>query len=214
MARKLKINWSEGSVTGRLVDAPGSTGVLLAHGAGVGQDSPWMVQVRDGLAEAGFPVMTFDYPYMEDGKKAPNRQPILLAAHAAAAAALKSRVGRIVLAGKSMGGRMGSHLAAEGEEVAGLVFYGYPLVAFGKSEPRDVSHLSETRAPMLFVQGTRDRLAPLELITPITERLPKASLHLVVDGDHSYKVTKRTGRELSEVLDEVVAVTAEWLKTI
>ncbi len=170
-----------------------------------------MIHVRGGLADAGYPVLTFNYPYMEAGKKAPNRPPILLAAHAAAAAKLKERVGRIVLAGKSMGGRMGSHLAAEGESVAGVVFYGYPLVGIGKGEPRDVSHLKEVGAPMLFVQGTRDRLAPLDLITPVVERLPKTSLHIVEDGDHSYKVPKRAGREFSEVLDEVVTVTVEWL---
>ena len=211
MARSLQIDWGDGLVTGRFVAATGSTGILLAHGAGVGQDAPWIVHVRDGLASAGFPVLTFNYPYMEGGKKAPNRPSILLAAHSAAAAALKERVGRIVLAGKSMGGRMGSHLAAEGESVAGLVFYGYPLVGIGKQEPRDVSHLGDVKAPMLFVQGTRDRLAPLELITPFTKRFPMMSLHIVEDGDHSYKVPKRAGRELPEVLDEVVAVTTEWL---
>ena len=214
MAKTLKIDWGDGVVTGRLVDAGGSIGVLLAHGAGIGQDSPWMIQVRDGLAGAGFPVLTFNYPYMEAGKKAPNRPPVLLAAHAAAAAALKERVGRMVLAGKSMGGRLGSHLAAGGEDVAGVVFYGYPLVGVGKQEPRDTSHLHDVGAPMLFVQGTRDRLAPLELITAVAESLPKTSLHVVEDGDHSYKVPKRAGRDPIEVLDEVVAVTAVWLEAL
>ncbi len=213
-SEKVEIDWGEGVVTGRFVDAAGSTGVLLAHGAGVGQDSPWMVHVRDGLAGAGFPVLTFNYPYMEAGKKAPNRPPILLATHSAAAAALSKRVDRIVLAGKSMGGRMGSHLAAEGEKVAGLVFYGYPLVGVGKREPRDVSHLKEIAAPMLFVQGTRDRLAPLDLITPVAEAIPTATLHIVQDGDHSYKVPKSAGRELGEVLDEVVEVTVAWLNSV
>ena len=151
---------------------------------------------------------------MEAGKKAPNRPPVLLAAHAAASAALRERVGRIVLAGKSMGGRMGSHLAAGSEEVAGVVFYGYPLVGVGKQEPRDTSHLRDVGAPMLFVQGTRDRLAPLELITAVAESLPKTSLHIVEDGDHSYNVPKRAGRDRTEVLDEVVAVTAVWLEAL
>ena len=108
-----------------------------------------------------------------------------------------------MLAGKSMGGRMGSHVAADGEAVAGLVFYGYPLVGVGKTEPRDVSHLADVGAPMLFVQGTRDRMAPLDLIKPVVESLD-ASIHVVEDGDHSFRVLKRTGRDVWEVLDEVV----------
>jgi predicted alpha/beta-hydrolase family hydrolase len=206
----LTIEWEEGAVTGRFAPASADVGILLAHGAGLGQDHEWMTFVRDGLAAAGYPVLTFNYPYMEAGRKAPNPARILLDCHRAALAALRARVDRVVLAGKSMGGRMGSHVAAGGETVAGLVFYGYPLVGIGKTEPRDVSHLEEVGAPMLFVQGTRDRLAPLELIRPVAKGLG-ASLHIVEDGDHSFRVLKRTGREASEILDEVVAVTANWI---
>jgi predicted alpha/beta-hydrolase family hydrolase len=204
------IRWEGGTVGGRFAAARGSTGVLLAHGAGLGQDHEWMVQVRDGLADAGYPVLTFDYPYMDAGRKAPNPAGILLSCHRAALHTIRSRVGRVVLAGKSMGGRMGSHLAATGEEVAGLAFYGYPLVAVGKTEPRDISHLAGIGAPMLFVQGTRDRLAPLDLIGPVVAGLG-ATLHVIDDGDHSFRVPKRAGREPEEVLDEVVLVTANWL---
>ena len=216
MPETVSIEWAEGVTSGRFVKGPSSTGVLLAHGAGVGQDHEWMVSVRDGLAAAGHPVLTFNYPYMEAGRKAPNPARILLACHGAALAALGERVETVVLAGKSMGGRMGSHLVADGDEarrasVAGLVFYGYPLVGIGKSEPRDVSHLSDAGAPMLFVQGTRDRLAPIDLITPVVDSLPAASIHVVEDGDHSFRVLKRTGREPSDVLDEIVTTTVEWM---
>ncbi len=210
MPEPITIAWGDGEVSGRFADAEGSTGVLLAHGAGLGQDHEWMIYMRNGLAAAGIPVMTFNYPYMEAGRKAPNPARILLACHRAALAALRPRVDRVVLAGKSMGGRMGSHVAAEGEAVAGLVFYGYPLVGVGKTEPRDVSHLANVGAPMLFVQGTRDRLAPMDLIKPVAESLG-ASIHVVEDGDHSFRVLKRTGRDVWEVLDEVVAVTADWI---
>ncbi len=214
MPESVTITWDDGTVSGRFVGAAGSTGVLLAHGAGLGQDHEWMTHVRDGLAAAGIPVLTFDYPYMEAGRKAPNPARILLACHRAALYELRGRVDRVVLAGKSMGGRMGSHVAAAGEDVAGLVFYGYPLVGIGKTEPRDVSHLADTGAPMLFVQGTRDRLAPIDVITPVVEALPGASIHIVVDGDHSFRVLKRTGRDMWEVIDEVVAVTADWIAGI
>ena len=214
MPEPVTIAWEDGTVSGRFVPAPGSTGVLLAHGAGLGQDHEWMVYVRDGLAAAGIPVMTFNYPYMDAARKAPNPARILLACHRAALGEMRSRVGRVVLAGKSMGGRMGSHVAAGGTAVAGLVFYGYPLVGVGKTEPRDVSHLVEVNAPMLFVQGTRDRMAPLDLITPVVESLSSASMHMVEDGDHSFRVLKRTGRDPWEVLDEVVGVTADWVRKL
>lgn len=214
MPEKVPIEWEGGAVTGRFVDAAGGTGVLLAHGAGLGQDHEWMTFVRDGLAEAGLPVLTFNYPYMEAGRKAPNPARILMECHRAALNVLRSRVVRVVLAGKSMGGRMGSHVAAGGEEVAGLVFYGYPLVGIGKTEPRDVSHLAEVGAPILFVQGTRDRLAPLDLVTPVVESTPEATIHIIEDGDHSFRVLKRTGRQPREVLDEVVSVTASWISKL
>lgn len=214
MPENVTIPWEGGTVSGRFVKASGSTGVLLAHGAGVGQDHEWMVYVRDGLAAAGLPVLTFNYPYIEAGRKAPNPARTLLACHGAALAVIRERAERVVLAGKSMGGRMGSHLAAGGESVAGLVFYGYPLVGIGKTEPRDVSHLSEVGPPMLFVQGTRDRLAPIALITPVVDGLANARIHIVEDGDHSFRVPKRTGRDASEVLDEVVAVTIDWVSRV
>lgn len=159
-------------------------------------------------------MLTFNYPYMEAGRKAPNPARILMECHRAALNVLRSRVVRVVLAGKSMGGRMGSHVAAGGEEVAGLVFYGYPLVGIGKTEPRDVSHLAEVGAPILFVQGTRDRLAPLDLVTPVVESTPEATIHIIEDGDHSFRVLKRTGRQPLEVLDEVVSVTASWISKL
>ena len=212
MAKTITIGLADGStVTARYAAASGSKGVLLAHGAGSGQDSEWMVSVRDGLANAGIPVLTFDYPYMEAGKRAPNRPPVLLECHRAALGEARRRFEHVVLAGKSMGGRMGSHLAAEGETVAGLVFLGYPLVGVGKTEPRDTSHLQEVDAPMLFVQGTRDRLAPIELITDVATRLPHATLHVVDDGDHSFRVPKRAGRTNAEVLAEVAEVAAGWI---
>ncbi len=214
MVETVPITWDDATTSGRFIDGPGATGVLLAHGAGVGQDHEWMVTVRDGLAAAGIPVMTFNYPYMEAGRKAPNAAPILLACHRAALDVFLQRVDQVVLAGKSMGGRMGSHLVAEGDRAAGLVFFGYPLVGVGKTEPRDVSHLRAIAAPMLFVQGTRDRLAPLDLITPVVDSLPTATMHIVEDGDHSFRVLKRTGRDQGDVLDEIISVTGDWVSNL
>ena len=223
MARTLRIEWSAGrKVTAKLVmpAAARSVGVLLAPGAGAGQGHEFMVHLRDGLAAAGFPAMTFDYPYVAAGRRSPDRPPVLLACQRAAAGRLTEYVPSVVLAGKSMGGRMASHLAAGTDPAgmpvdrfpaAGLVYYGYPLVPMGKREPRDASHLAAIGAPQLFFAGTRDRLSPPDLIKPLAEDLPDATVIEIPDGDHSFKVPKRTGRIWQEVLDDLVATTVEWL---
>ncbi|HUG75136.1 MAG TPA: alpha/beta family hydrolase [Acidimicrobiia bacterium] len=210
MARDISIEWSGGEVPAT-VDGPegASTGVVLAHGAGAGRSHPFMEGLRTRLAAAGFLVVAFDYPYMAAGRKAPDRLPTLVAAHEAAATHLEGLVDRAVIAGKSMGGRVGSHLS--GFDQWPRLFYGYPLVALGKSEPRDTTHLDRLTGGLLFVQGGRDRMGPLDLLRPVVKRLD-AALHVVPDADHSFKVPKRTGRTGEDVLDELVSVTREWIQ--
>lgn len=209
MARDISIEWSGGELPATVEGpADASTGILLAHGAGAGRGHQFMEGLRTRLAAEGFLVVAFDYLYMAAGRKAPDRLPKLVAAHEAAAAHLGGLVDRAVIAGKSMGGRVGSHLS--GFDEWPRLFYGYPLVALGKAEPRDTTHLDRLTGGMLFLQGERDRLAPLDLLRPIVERLD-AALHVVPDADHSFKVPKRAGRTESDVLDELVAVTSEWI---
>lgn len=224
MAKTIRIEWAaDESVTGKLVESPleASSGVLLAHGAGAGQDHPYMAAARDGLAARGHTVLTFNYAYTEAGRKRPDAPGKLLAVHLAAARALAALVDDVVLAGKSMGGRMGSHLAAgvdqngkavERFEAAGLVYFGYPLVAMGKSEPRDTSHLLLTGTRSLFLAGTRDALAPIEIVRSVVAKVPDATLHEVPDANHSFHVPKRTGRTDAEVMDELVDVTDSWIR--
>jgi predicted alpha/beta-hydrolase family hydrolase len=216
VSRRLRIEWSPGrKVTGWLewpVD-PRSHGVLLAHGAGAPSSSPFMVRMRKGLAAADYPVLAFDYPYLDEGRRAPDRPAVLETAHLAAAARLATYVDRSAFAGKSMGGRVGSHVAVAGGAVA-LVFYGYPLVAMGKEEPRPTGHLDAAALPMLFITGERDRMAPLHLLRPVVAALPHATLEIVPDGDHSLKVPKRTGRSHEQVIDAVVRRTVEWLDAV
>lgn len=218
MTRRLRIEWAPGSkVTGRLAmpAEPGSLGVLMAHGAGAGQDHPFMVQVRRGLAAAGFPTLTFNYAYTEAGRRAPDRLPKLLAVHGAAADRLAEYCDRVVLGGKSMGGRVGSHLAGdEGWPAAGLVYLGYPLVPMGSGAPRPTDHLERIASPQLFVAGTRDRLSPPQLIGPLATSLPAADALVVADGDHSLQVPKRTGRSNEQVLAAVIADVVEWLRDL
>jgi len=203
----------DGGTTGCTIYGDGPLGVLLAHGAGAGHDHPWMATVADGLAAAGLLVLTFNYRYTERGRRSPDRLPTLLDVHRAAADALAERCERVVLAGKSMGGRVGSHLAGdEGWPAAALIYYGYPIVAMGKTEPRPVDHLERIKAPQLFFVGTRDRLGPTDLIEKVAGSLPDGSIIVVTDGDHSFKVPKRTGKTNEEVLAEVVADTVEWIR--
>lgn len=211
--RTVKIHSASASVTGKVVGESGAVGVLLAHGAGAGQLHPWMVTMRTALAAHGLFVMTFNYRYTEFQRRRPDSWPVLLDVHEAAAGRLLEYCDRVVLAGKSMGGRMGSHLAAErGVDPAALVYYGYPLVPLGKGEPRATTHLDEIAAPQLFFAGTRDRLSPPGLIAERAARLPTADVVVVPDADHSFRVPKRAGRTDEAVLADIAAESARWLQ--
>lgn len=207
----VRIEYSAGTVSA-VVRGDGAVGVVLAHGAGAGMEHQWIESMATGLAASGLRVLTFNYPYTEAGRKSPNRMPVLLEVHRAAATALATECERVVLAGKSMGGRVGAHLAGdEGWPTAATVYYGYPLVPVGKTEPRAIDHLQRIAAPQLFFAGTRDRLGPKPLIEEVVEKLPDATLVVVEGGDHSFKVPKSSGKTSDEVLGEVASTTAAWL---
>jgi predicted alpha/beta-hydrolase family hydrolase len=161
---------------------------LFAPGAGAPSSSSWMVAWRDRLASLG-EVKAFDYPYMRAGRKSPDRLPILIEAHRAALAEVRERAaGPIFLIGKSMGGRVGCHLALE-EEVAGVVCLGYPLKSGATGALRDEVLLA-LRRPALFVQGTRDPLCPLPTLAEVRARMTAPSTLVVVEGgNHSLEVS-------------------------
>jgi predicted alpha/beta-hydrolase family hydrolase len=218
MTRRLRIEWDHGQkVTARLT-MPASakeTGILLAHGAGAGQDHPWMVAMRDLLANERFPTMTFNYAYIEAGRRAPDRAPKLLAVHRAAADRLASYTRWVVLAGKSMGGRVASHLVGdEGWPARALAYLGYPLVPVGKTVPRAIDHLHRIQVPHLFVSGTRDSLGPPHLISSLVAELPGASHLEITGGDHSLRVPKRASKSTDEVLGDVAVAVGQWLDAL
>jgi predicted alpha/beta-hydrolase family hydrolase len=161
---------------------------VLAHGAGAPSSSPWMVGWRDRLATLG-DVVAFDYPYMRAGRKTPDRLPVLIAAHRAALAAARTRSKTpVFLVGKSMGGRVGCHVALE-EEVAGVVCLGYPLRSGATGAMRD-QVLVALHTPILFVQGSRDALCPLGKLAAVRTRMAAPSMLLVVEGgNHSLEVS-------------------------
>ena len=160
---------------------------LFAHGAGAPSSTPWMRAWRERLGTLGEAV-AFDYPYMRAGRKTPDKMPVLMTAHREALAALRTRTdGPIFLAGKSMGGRVGCHLALE-EKVAGLICLGYPLVAMGSGAVRDEVLLA-LRTPILFVQGTRDSLCPIPRLEEVRARMTAPNtLHLVEGANHSLEL--------------------------
>lgn len=175
--------------------------LVFAHGAGAGQSHPFMQAWRARL-ETLAPVHAFEYDYMAAGRRAPQRLPKLLAQHALALAAARATHGDpVVLIGKSMGGRVGCHLAVQDPSVAGVVCLGYPLrTRAGKL--RDAV-LRELRVPVLFVQGTRDRMAPLDLLDAVRADMRVYSLvHRVDDGDHALKVAKRTLKRTDTTQDD------------
>jgi uncharacterized protein len=206
--RTLSGLWNEGSRAKAVA--------VLAHGAGAGMEHPFMAGAAEGLAANGVSVLRFNFPYVEAGRRSPDRPPALLEAWRAALEEAHRRSGRLPVAagGKSLGGRMASMLAAEEKErfpAKALVFFGYPLHAPGKADrPRD-EHLPDVTVPMLFIQGTDDALATHGLIEKLVQRLgPRARLHAVEGGNHSFRVRglkrseQETGRELGAVAAEFI----------
>ncbi len=214
---RLRIGWeSDRTVTG-LLSGPGegSLGILLAHGAGAGQAHPFLTGLRARLATEGYPTLSFDYPYIEAGRRAPDRLERLVACHHAAAQRLIERVDSIVLAGKSMGGRVGGHVAATADlPIGGIVYYGYPLIPLGKTEPRSTDHLDAVRAPQLFIQGARDRMGPPGSVGRVVDRMASAELRVVDDADHGFSVPKRTGLTGDDVLDLLAATTIGFVRPL
>jgi len=189
--------------------------VVLAHGAGADMRHAFMASLAARLAARGLASLRFQFPYAEAGRRSPSPGPVLRATvRAALAEAARLLPGlAVVAAGKSMGGRMASLLAAEGGLAArGIVFYGFPLHAAGK--PPDAErgeHLARVPVPMLFLQGTRDALADLTLLGPLVARLGKrAALHEIAGADHGFHVLKRSGRTDEDVLDELADATAAF----
>ncbi len=185
--------------------------MLLAHGAGAGQDHQGITAIRDGLAARGHPVLTFDYPYMEAGRRFPDRREVLLECHRSAAAWLRERFPRLVLAGRSMGGRMASYLAAAGEPCAGLVFYAYPLHPVGRPDRPRADHLASVPAPMLFFTGGRDSMALPEMVDRWLTPLERAVIEIIPGADHGFRTLKRLGRTREEVIEWAAARTSEWV---
>lgn len=192
------------------VTATPKAALVLAHGAGAGQTSPFMVRFARGMALRSINTATFDFPYTAAGRKVPDRAPVLEQAWREAVQAAKVEFAGLplIIGGKSMGGRMASHIAAQGcEGLDGLVFLGYPLHPPGQPEKHRAAHLPAIEERMLFVQGSRDAFGTSAEIAALLPSLQRAELHEVAGGDHSFKVSGRKG----DVLESIMDVVAAWI---
>jgi predicted alpha/beta-hydrolase family hydrolase len=196
--------------------------VLLAHGAGSDRNAAALVAVADTLEAAGIPSLRFDYPYRTAGRRAPDRPAVLEAATRAAGAELADRTAlapdRLVLGGRSMGGRMCSQVVgadADPVPALGLLLLGYPLHPAGKPERRRDAHFPHLTAPTLFVSGTRDALAPKDELSKAARKIPgPVTFHWLETADHGYRPLKSSGRSTDDVNAEVATVATAWVLSL
>ncbi len=189
--------------------------LVLAHGAGAGMTHPFMASVAQGLAARQIATLRYQFPYMEKGSKRPDAPPLAQATVRAAIAMATVRCPGLPLfaGGKSFGARMTSQAQATSPlaGVRGLAFFGFPLHPAGKPSITRADHLDEVEIPMLFLQGTRDKLAEPNLLEPVVARLgSRATLHLIDQADHSFHVPARFGRNDAAVMDEMLETFAAW----
>jgi uncharacterized protein len=212
-----KITVDEEHIVSGLLQVPeqATACYAVAHGAGAGMTHPFMEKAASGLGERRIATLRYQFPYMEQGSRRPDAPAIAQAAvRAAAAEALRCCPGLPLFAGgKSFGGRMTSQAQAIAPlpEVRGLVFLGFPLHPLGKPSTARAKHLSSIHVPMLFVQGSRDKLAEPRLLEPLVNDLPAASLLAIEEADHSFHVPARSGRNDGEVLDEILDGLSAWI---
>ena len=211
---------SSGEVSGILI-MPDKAKFLLVfgHGAGAGMKHPFMGMVSNYLADEGIATLRYNFPYTEKKIKRPDPAPILMETVRSAVRIALEYAGDIpILAGgKSMGGRMTSMAASNSdkvgmEKVKGIVFFGFPLHAPGKPSNERAEHLYSIKIPMLFLQGTKDKLADLTLLKPVIKKLGnKATIHIIEGADHSFHLPKSAGKSDEEVLKELAKKVVEWL---
>jgi predicted alpha/beta-hydrolase family hydrolase len=192
--------------------------LLLAHGAGAPQTHPWMVAAARALSERGLDVVTFNFLYAEAKRRVPDKNDVLEATWRAVIQAVRANGaipnGRLFIGGKSMGGRIATQVAAGGGDgISGLVLLGYPLHPPGKPNQLRASHLPGVRAPMLFVQGSRDVFgAPAELAPILTGLAPGTRLFVIEGGDHSLNLPKRGGETLERTIARVAEEVGQFVR--
>jgi uncharacterized protein len=217
---KFKATKSSGDVSGILI-LPDKMKALLvfAHGAGAPMDHPFMNKTAGYLAEEGIGTLRYNFPYTEKRTNRIDPAPILMETVRSAVMTAKEYAGYLPLiaGGKSMGGRMTSQAAADNplEGISGLVFFGFPLHAPGKESTERAEHLFKIKIPMLFLQGTRDKLANPDLLIPVINKIgKKAHLSLIEGADHSFHMLKSSGKSDDDILKEISFKVNEWVERL
>jgi predicted alpha/beta-hydrolase family hydrolase len=220
-AEKLVIDVAETRSVSAMLNVPPRAGAcfVFAHGAGAGMTHPFMEGVAKGLATRNVATLRYQFPYMEKGSKRPDAPALAQATVRAAVATAASHCPGLPLiaGGKSFGARMTSQAQAKAPlaGVRGLAFLGFPLHPAGKRSTDRADHLDQVDVPMLFLQGTRDKLAELDLLEPVVARLGKpATLHLIDQADHSFHVPARSGRDDRAVMTELLDLFSAWIETV
>ena len=218
MIRRLNIDVDDKTRVSALWQSPTPARAcyVLAHGAGAGMEHVFMVAVATELQAQGIATLRYQVPYMERRVRRPDPPKICQAAVRAAVAEAARLAPELPLfaGGKSFGGRMTSQAQAEAPlaGVRGLVFLGFPLHAPGRRSDERGAHLFDVKIPMLFLQGTRDELAALDLLEPLTQKLGKhAALQVFQEANHSFQMPARSGRKNAEVMHELVQASADWM---
>ncbi|MEP7304756.1 MAG: alpha/beta family hydrolase [Acidobacteriota bacterium] len=193
--------------------------LILGHGAGAGQQHPWMVECARALSALGIEIVTFNFLYSEQRRHAPDRRPLLDECYRAVIEVVRQRVTgserSLFIGGKSMGGRIATHVAADdpGLALQGLVLLGYPLHPPGQPEKRRDAHLPAVGRPMLFVQGSRDAFgSPSELRPIFAQLVPRPALHVVDGGDHSFKIGRKDPARQAALLSKAHRAIVEWIR--
>ena len=213
----IRIGETGGEVSGLLLEPENARAMLvLGHGAGAGMQHPFMAHIARDLAGRGIATLRYQFPYMEEKRKRVDPQDVAEATVRAAIHAARQELPELPLfaGGKSYGGRMTSNALSKSPDavVRGIVFYGFPLHMPKKPARDRAEHLSRVEQRMLFLQGTRDDLADLGLITEVVAELgDRATMHVVAGADHSFAVLKRDGRTAAGVHEELATVVTEWI---
>lgn len=210
---KLQVSESIGAVSAEYIAAEESTCIItLAHGAGAGMDHPFMISLATALGSIRIATLRFNFPFIEYAKK---RADVPAVAHKTVEAAIQHACDRypklpLFASGKSFGGRMSSQFLAlhPSPFVNGIIFYGFPLHPAGKPSIERAEHLKDLSMPMLFLQGTRDELATLNLIGEVCSKLPKARLVKIEGADHGFKAGKE------DIIRRLADETTAWLKSL
>jgi len=197
--------------------ASASSVLVLAHGAGADMNHEFMAYFAEELGSDSLAVARFNFRYIEAGRRSPDKQPVLEDTYRDVVQEIVDDRSpqRLFIGGKSMGGRIGSHIVASGTEANGLVYLGYPLHPPGRPERIRDAHLGDIKAPQLFVEGTRDPFCPLDTLAEVVgKRKLKADVVVIDDGDHSLKVRKSSGRSTKQAWDEAIEAITTWIGRI